>query len=183
METKGYSRLAGGGSSVLVIFLMLLLITLGALAMLSSNSNLRLAKKGAAWMKDYYLLEADGENIIELVSKSLQQNNEILSACNSAQKSSCSHFVRYLSCCLEDTGAVLPYGTEIKEWKVEPGDDGLVLLTALLARKHQSGSQCLMVQIQVSGASNGSTTGSFQILQWRQYQEPFEYEPEFNLLQ
>ncbi len=184
MKTKAYGRLAGGGSSVLVIFLMLLLITLGALALVSSNANLRLAKKGAAWMKDYYLLEASGESIVALVSKSLHQTNEILSANGGpGEESRDSYFARHLSCCLEDTGAALPYGTEITEWKVEPDDNGLVLLTAWLARKHQSGNQCLLVQIQVSGVSDRSTTGSFQVLQWKQYQEPFEYEPEFNILQ
>ena len=43
-----------GSSSVLVIMIMLLLITFGVLAMMSSYSNLKIARKHAQWTSDYY---------------------------------------------------------------------------------------------------------------------------------
>jgi len=46
-----------GSSSVLVIMIMLLLITFGVLAMMSSYSNLKIARKHADWTKGYYALE------------------------------------------------------------------------------------------------------------------------------
>lgn len=50
-----------GSSSVLVIMVMLLLITFGVLAMMSSYSNLKIAKKNAEWTKDFYALESIAE--------------------------------------------------------------------------------------------------------------------------
>ncbi len=47
-----------GSSSVLVIMIMLLLITFGVLAMMSSYSNLKIARKHAQWTRDYYQLES-----------------------------------------------------------------------------------------------------------------------------
>ena len=47
-----------GSSSVLVIMIMLLLITFGVLAMMSSYSNLKIARKHAQWTSDYYQLES-----------------------------------------------------------------------------------------------------------------------------
>lgn len=47
-----------GSSSVLVIMIMLLLITFGVLAMMSSYSNLKVARKHAQWTRDYYHLES-----------------------------------------------------------------------------------------------------------------------------
>ncbi|MGI6627010.1 MAG: hypothetical protein ACOX4K_01455 [Bacillota bacterium] len=184
MKIKGYVRLAGGGSSVLVVFLMLLLITLGVMALASSNAGLRLAEKGAAWTKDYYLLEAGGETLIELVSQSLHQTAKTVSAEGYSDEAYAnSYFRQCLSHCLGHGGKNLPYETEITEWNLEAEPTGLVLLTAWLTRKHQSRHQCLLVEIQVCTVSDKSNTGSFRILQWKQYQEPMDYEPEFNLLQ
>ena len=50
-----------GSSSVLVIMVMLLLITFGVLAMMSSYSNLKIAKKNAEWSRDFYALESMAE--------------------------------------------------------------------------------------------------------------------------
>ena len=50
-----------GSSSVLVIMIMLLLITFGVLAMMSSYSSLKIARKNADWTKGYYALESQAE--------------------------------------------------------------------------------------------------------------------------
>lgn len=50
-----------GSSSVLVIMIMLLLITFGVLAMMSSYSSLKIARKNAEWTKGYYALESQAE--------------------------------------------------------------------------------------------------------------------------
>lgn len=56
-----------GSSSVLVIMIMLLLITFGVLAMMSSYSSLKIARKNAEWTKGYYALESEAElNIKQL---------------------------------------------------------------------------------------------------------------------
>ena len=57
IKSKVYSN-EKGSSSVLVILVMLLLITFGVLAMMSSYSNLKIARKNASWTQGYYLLES-----------------------------------------------------------------------------------------------------------------------------
>lgn len=47
-----------GSSSVLVIMIMLMLITFGVLSLMSSYSNLKIARKNAQWVQDYYALES-----------------------------------------------------------------------------------------------------------------------------
>ena len=67
-----------GSSSVLVIMIMLLLITFGVLAMMSSYSNLKIARKHAEWTKSYYQLESiaeknsiDFENLYKKAAKEM----------------------------------------------------------------------------------------------------------------
>lgn len=55
---KGMIKSEKGSSSVLVVMIMLLMITFGVLAMMSSYSNLKIARKHAEWTKDYYSLES-----------------------------------------------------------------------------------------------------------------------------
>ncbi len=66
-----------GSSSVLVIMIMLLLITFGVLAMMSSYSNLKIAKKHAQWTSDYYHLESiadsDLKSLKQLFNKAVEE--------------------------------------------------------------------------------------------------------------
>lgn len=57
-----------GSSSVLVIMIMLLLITFGVLAMMSSYSSLKIARKNAEWTKGYYALESQAELSVRQLS-------------------------------------------------------------------------------------------------------------------
>lgn len=73
-----------GSSSVLVIMIMLLLITFGVLAMMSSYSNLKIARKHADWTKSYYQLESiaeknsiDFENLYKKAAKEMDAYIEI----------------------------------------------------------------------------------------------------------
>lgn len=47
-----------GSSSVLVIMVLLMLITFGVLAMMTSYSNLKIARKNAEWTQGFYELES-----------------------------------------------------------------------------------------------------------------------------
>jgi len=71
-----------GSSSVLVIMIMLLLITFGVLAMMSSYSNLKIARKNADWTQGYYKLESAGEldqiTFKTLYEGALTQTNNLL---------------------------------------------------------------------------------------------------------
>ncbi len=62
-----------GSSSVLVILVMLLLITFGVLAMMSSYSNLKIARKNASWTQGYYLLESEASLAYNKVVKIIDE--------------------------------------------------------------------------------------------------------------
>lgn len=65
-----------GSSSVLVIMIMLLLITFGVLAMMSSYSNLKIARKHAQWTREFYRLESIAEKDLNLVKSALKTSGE-----------------------------------------------------------------------------------------------------------
>lgn len=71
-----------GSSSVLVIMIMLLLITFGVLAMMSSYSNLKIARKNADWTQGYYRLESAAEldmmTFKTLYEEAIGQTNNLL---------------------------------------------------------------------------------------------------------
>lgn len=62
-----------GSSSVLVILVMLLLITFGVLAMMSSYSNLKIARKNASWTQGYYLLESQAALDYKKVAQTIDE--------------------------------------------------------------------------------------------------------------
>jgi len=51
-----------GSSSVLVILIMVMLVVLGLLALISTWSGLKLARKNASWSTTYYELDSTAEN-------------------------------------------------------------------------------------------------------------------------
>lgn len=183
MKTRSLSRFAGSGSSVLVVFLMLLLVTLGAFAMVSSNSNLELAKKGVSWFKHYYLLEAGGETIVELISQGLLDANERIHTANARNQLTGAYVTGFLSHYFEKHGPNLPHGTTIDQFEFEYGPDSTVLFTAKLSRTTESVKQHLAIEIKIFAESPQTNPGGFRILKWKQYQEPFEYEQELDLWQ
>ena len=65
-----------GSSSVLVIMIMLLLITFGVLAMMSSYSNLKIARKHAQWTREFYSLESLAEKDLSLIKAALLSAGE-----------------------------------------------------------------------------------------------------------
>jgi len=178
VKTQRSGMFEGGGSSVLITFLMLLLITLGALAVASSNANLKLARKGVSWVKSYYALEAGGDALLDIISTTL-------SHAEASGYDESSALVRMLADCLEQyTGegeSILPYDTSISEIKIEPDGPESLTVNARLSRQHGSTEQHLLVEIKVFAGTGEPEPWGFRILQWKQYQEPFEYEPKLDL--
>ena len=68
-----------GSASVLVILIMISLITFGLLAMLLSNSDYKMAKKNAKWLKQQYEIEsqaAQAEAALDVALDSLTQTQQ-----------------------------------------------------------------------------------------------------------
>lgn len=71
-----------GSSSVLVILVMLLLITFGVLAMMSSYSNLKIARKNASWTQGYYALESEANlnynKVVQVIDAAIDLSDALL---------------------------------------------------------------------------------------------------------
>jgi hypothetical protein len=186
VNLRRWGRFHGGGSSVLVTFLMLFLVTLGVFAVSSSNANLRLAQKGVSWVKSYYALEAGAEALLEIISRALSQAGTHTTGGEYIDSGALAGIITQ---CLEpytqyntQHGQIqLPYGTVLEQFKVEPIGPGSVNISGRLARQHGSTEQHLLVEIQVCSGSGESAGWGFRITQWKQYQEPFEYQQGFDL--
>ncbi|MGI6661269.1 MAG: hypothetical protein ACOX34_06275 [Bacillota bacterium] len=178
MSIRRLGRFEGGGSSILVIFLMLLLVTLGSLSVASSHANLKLARKGVSWVNSYYALEAGGEVLLDIIS-------QILAQAGGLGRGKEDTLARMLADCLDEYAGEarnkLPYDTIIGEVRVEPDGPGSITVTTRLSRQHGSTGQHLLVEIQVVAGSGEPDAWGFRILQWKQYQEPFEYESAIEL--
>jgi hypothetical protein len=178
VNARRWGRFQGGGSSALVAFLMLLLVTLGALAMASSQANLRLAQKGVAWVKSYYALEAGGESLLDMISGTLSQHQ-------AHTEDSDDELIPMLAQRLEEhirkAGSTLPYGASVREVQVEPNGLGSITVKARLSRPHGSAEQHLLVGVELIAGSGEPHGWGFRILHWKQYQEPFEYESQLKL--
>ena len=67
-------KLRSGSSSILVILLVVTMVVFGVLAMMSSYSGLKMAKKNAQWTSEYYELEANAEILVYDIKNILQQS-------------------------------------------------------------------------------------------------------------
>lgn len=62
-----------GTSSILVILIMVTLIVLGLLALMSTWSELKLARKNADWVKTCYIMDAKAEGILSGIDSTLTE--------------------------------------------------------------------------------------------------------------
>ena len=67
-------KLRKGSSSLLVILLVVTMVVFGVLAMMSSYSGLKMAKKNAQWTSEYYELEANAEILVYDIKNILQES-------------------------------------------------------------------------------------------------------------
>ena len=74
MSLSLLSKNEKGSSSVLVIMVLLMLVTFGVLALITANSNLKVAEKNASWNRSYYQLENLGVQTL----KKIQENADKL---------------------------------------------------------------------------------------------------------
>ncbi len=188
-----------GSSSVLVIMIMLLLITFGVLAMMSSYSNLKIARKHAQWTSDYYQLESiadsDFKSFEQLFDRAIEDTQ--------------SHFVNNV---LDpSTLTDLPEGIKANLSEDEAAIDKLFLyhlydgyMTAPLFDKHytsnfsfdvtsetlksgwlpeitfvskdEATARQLLVKIAIDISKDDVQANSIQIVEWREIPAEFEYD-------
>lgn len=175
-----------GSSSVLVVMIMLLMITFGVLAMMSSYSNLKIARKHAEWTKDYYSLESQGDfNLMhfngvldDVVSRfvaddfdfktNLDKREEVLVAFFNALDTSLGG------------AANASYGVSSNFKSYAEDESGVIEpMLSILTMDEASGRRLITV---VAFETEINTIGEMKatIVEWREIPDEFEYDDALN---
>lgn len=73
MERGSFIKKKKGSSSIMVMMVMIALVIFGVLALMSSYSDYKLAKKNAAWISRYYTLDGEGQQFISQIETAIKQ--------------------------------------------------------------------------------------------------------------
>jgi hypothetical protein len=142
-----------GGSSVLIILVTFIMLSLGALRLMSSFADLKLARTSAGWVAQYYELEKEA-NV-----KLLKANMALANSFNAES----SGFSRDKLRLLEDDG-----------WTVLE-KDGKFFINCNVSIEWER-AQNLSIELLLSPPDENGRY--YKILQWKQWQDGFEYEQE-----
>ena len=150
MKTRSLMR---GGASVLIILVMFSMLSLGALRLMSSFADLKLARTAAGHTARYYELE-------KTANGKLQKTNMALA---NSFNAGYNGFSRDKLRLLEDNG-----------WTVNE-KDGKIFISCSVALEGER-SQNLRVELLLSPPDENGRY--YKILRWQQWQDDFEYEQE-----
>ena len=184
---NGYlGRFTGGGSSVLVVFLMLLLVTLGVLALSSTTNNLNMVTRGADWVRSYYALESLGEYLLELVSHCLSQSGKepdpFAWEPSFSNVSLARHIDGILREFLDESYAHDQDDIFIQSLLVEEVSSSKALITVDICQELESSRRHLSIRMEAGYPSiDKLSEGAIEVFEWKQYQDPFEYESSLDL--
>jgi len=142
-----------GGASVLVILVMFSMLSLGALRLMSSFADLKLARASAGWIAQYYELEKEANIVLRKTNTALANSFSAGYYGSSAEK------LRFL----EDDG-----------WAIIERD-GKIFINCNVSVDGER-TQYLFIELLLSPPDEKGRY--FEIHQWRQWQDGFEYEQE-----
>ncbi len=188
-----------GSSSVLVIMIMLLLITFGVLAMMSSYSNLKIARKHAQWTSDYYQLESiagsDLKSFEQLFERAIEDTQahfvdtildpSTLTDLPEGIKANLSENVAatdklflyylydgYMTAPLFDKHYSSNFSFDVSNETLESG----WLPEITFVSKDDSTGRELLVKIAIDISEKDVQDNSIQIVEWREIPAEFEYD-------
>jgi len=142
-----------GGASALLILVMFGMLSLGALRLMSSFADLKLARASAGWTVGYY-------ELVKAANVKLQKTNMALADSFNAGYSGFSRDeLRFL----EDDG-----------WVIHESDGNIFINYNVSLEGDRA--QNLLVELLLSPPDENGCY--YKILQWRQWQEGLEYEEE-----
>jgi len=140
-----------GSASVLVIMVLLLLVVFGVLAFASGGSSLRLAEKNARTVKNYYLLDRQGELALGRLTLLLREGASLEA--------------------LKEALGQMEHVTVLEE---DPKASEEPRLTWRVADPAVAGGATLLVSVQVTGT--GAESPGLRIQRWELEYEPLDYE-------
>ena len=142
-----------GGASALIVLVMFGMLSLGALRLMSSFADLKLARASAGWIAGYY-------ELVKEANVKLQKTNLALANSFSAGYYDFSRDELRL---LEDDG-----------WAIQE-KDGKIFINCNVSLEGDRAQNLLMELLLSPPDENGRY---YKILQWRQWQDGMEYEQE-----
>ena len=142
-----------GGASALIILVMFSMLSLGALRLMSSFADLKLARASAGWTVGYY-------ELVKTASVKLQKTNMALA---NSYNAGFYGYSREGLLFLEDDG-----------WSIHE-KDGKMFIECNVSLDGDR-AQNLFVELLLSPPDENGRY--FEILQWRQWYDDFEYEQE-----
>ena len=142
-----------GGASVLIVLVMFSMLSLGALRMMSSFADLKLARVSAGWTAGYY-------ELVKAASVKLQKTNMTLA---NSFNAGFDGFSRDELRFLEEDG-----------WTINEKDGKFFIYCNVSLEGERA--QNLFVELLLSPPDENGRY--YKILQWRQWQDGFEYEQE-----
>jgi hypothetical protein len=142
--------------------------------------------KGADWVRDYYALECHGEYLVELVSRCLFEGSarprSFVWEPSALGVSFADHIDRTLRGFLEPSYSSEENDTFIQSLLVEEVNPAKALITVDICQKRESSNRHLSIRMEAGYASiHQLDEGMIRILEWKQYQDPFEYESDLDL--
>ena len=142
-----------GGASVLIILVMFSLLSLGALRMMSSFADLKLARASAGWTAGYY-------ELMKEANVKLQKTNMALAnSFNAGFYGFSREGLRFL----EDDG-----------WIIHEKDGKIFIECSVSIEGDRAHN--LFVELMLSPPDENGRY--FEVLQWRQWHDDLEYEQE-----
>jgi len=142
-----------GGASLLIILVMLSMLSLGALRLMSSFADLKLARAAAGRAVQYYGLEKKANTKLQ------KANTALADSFNSGFHGFSRDRLRFL----EDDG-----------WTISE-KDGNIFINCNVALEGEN-AQNLLIELLLSPPDENGRY--YRVTRWRQWQEGFEYEQE-----
>jgi len=150
MKTRSLMR---GGASLLIILVMFSMLSLGALSLVSSFADLKLARAAAGRTVQYYGLEKKANGKLQ------KTNIALANSFNAAFYGFSREKLRFL----EDDG-----------WTIHE-KDGSIFINCNVTLEGER-AQNLLVELLLSPPDENGRY--YRILRWQQWQDSFEYEQE-----
>ncbi len=162
---RAFLRCQRGSSTVLITLLMVTLVVFGLLSLTTTASELKLAKRNAESHKDYYALDSEGVKFVAHIKLLIDE------ACLISSDNLEGDFYTRVDQLLERD---LPY---VRRELFSENGRKFLRLTKAFALENGGYNKVLDITLEVTEPRQPQDRDdSVAIMEWRLWQEPFEYD-------
>jgi hypothetical protein len=172
---KLHIRKEEGATSIFVITLMVVLIVFGLAALTTSLASLKLSNKNTLWIKEYYALEGEAERLLSIIDGTL------IGVADEAKSASNENKDQYVDIYYEKVWSNL--------FKLSEAFPEIHILkeknqvTYTVKEKKDAYPKNITVVLDILEPSTNNTETNhqrFAILQWKEWQNQFEYDQDID---